>query len=80
MKTLVVTLQNSVIDQHNEYNQALWHHSCVWHLFGDKQTSKSHQTYVAYSPGTESAEGTAMSPSLIIAYLDAFQRIHCSHG
>ena len=31
-------------DQHNEYNLALWHHHIVWHLFGDKQTSKSHET------------------------------------
>ena len=30
--------------QHNEYDHSLWHHSLVWHLFGDKQTSKSHET------------------------------------
>ena len=24
--------------------KVLWHHSIVWNLFGDKQTSKSHQT------------------------------------
>ena len=29
---------------HNEHNQTLWHHSIVWRLFGDKQTSKSHET------------------------------------
>ena len=27
--------------QHNEYDQALYHHNNVWQLFGDKQTSKS---------------------------------------
>ena len=29
------------IDQHHEYDHALWGHSSVWHLFGDKHTSKS---------------------------------------
>ena len=33
-----------VVDQHNEYDLALWHHSIVWCLFGDKQTSKSYET------------------------------------
>ena len=33
-----------VVDQHNEYGQALWHHSIVCRFFGDKQTSKSHET------------------------------------
>ena len=33
---------------HNEYDPALWHHSIVWRLFRDKQTSKSHKTSVAY--------------------------------
>ena len=31
-------------DQHNEYDRALWHHSIAWHLFGGKETSKSHKT------------------------------------
>ena len=35
---------------HNEYDQALSHHSFLWHFFGDKQTSKSHETY---SPSLE---------------------------
>ena len=35
---------DSLLYQHNEYNQALWHHSIVWHLFGDKETSKSRYT------------------------------------
>ena len=31
-------------DLHNEYSQAMWHHSFVWHLFEVKQTSKSNET------------------------------------
>ena len=26
----------TVVDQHNECDLTLWHHSIVWHLFGDK--------------------------------------------
>ena len=41
---LIVLVGDEVEDQNDEYNPSLWHHSIVWHLFGDKQTSKSHQT------------------------------------
>ena len=41
---ILMFVSKSVVDQHNEYNQTLWHHSIVYHLFGDKQTSKSHET------------------------------------
>ena len=44
MPQSLVVLIVLVNDQHNEYHQALWHHSIVWRLFGDKQTSKSHET------------------------------------
>ena len=50
MLNVAVTLQRwivlilLVIDQHDEYNWALWHHSIVLRLFGDKQTSKPHMT------------------------------------
>ena len=27
---------DEVVDQHDECNRALWHHSIVWHVFGDK--------------------------------------------
>ena len=33
---LVVLLRHSIVDQHNEYNQILKHHSIVWPFFGDK--------------------------------------------
>ena len=45
--TVLIVLVNSV-DQHNEYHLALQDHIIVWHLFGDKQTSKSHETKVSY--------------------------------
>ena len=32
----------------NEHNQVLWHHSIVWRPYGDKQTSKSHESQVPY--------------------------------
>ena len=32
-------------DQRNEHSRTLWRHSIVWRLFGDKQTSKSRETY-----------------------------------
>ena len=32
-----------IVNQHNEYNQALWHDNIVWCLFKDKQTSRSHR-------------------------------------
>ena len=35
-------------DQHNERNRALQCYSDVWNCFGDKRTSKSHETQAAY--------------------------------
>ena len=35
-----------VIDKSNEYNHAFWCHQILWHLFGDKQVSKSHKIQV----------------------------------
>ena len=35
----------AVSAQNNEYDRPSQRHSIVWHLFGDKQTSKSHEAY-----------------------------------
>ena len=35
-----------VIDTSNEHNRAFWCHQILWHLFGDKQVSKSHKIQV----------------------------------
>ena len=37
---------NEVYEERNLYNRASWHHSIVCCLFGDKQTSKLHETWV----------------------------------
>ena len=40
----LLSLMLAAVGQNNKYNPSLWHHSIVWRLFGDKKTSKSHET------------------------------------
>ena len=41
---LIILVNEHVIDQNNEYNQAYGDHSIAGGLFGDKQTPKSQET------------------------------------
>ena len=42
-------VHSSYNDKHTEYNQALWFHSIIWHLFGRQISQSSQTTYQSIS-------------------------------
>ena len=75
---LIILVNEHVIDQNNEYNQAYGDHSIAGGLFGDKQTPKSNET-LSCSIGSQYQEDLVMVKEQDLNLLNNHQ-VKCMTG